>query len=63
MVFETASHWISSYFLEDAFLRVPSSQKEAFESTDREAAFLKKRHPDALPWVNESYNGLVKFFK
>ncbi|KZP03480.1 FAD/NAD-P-binding domain-containing protein [Athelia psychrophila] len=61
LVFETASHWISSYFLEDAFLRVPSSPKEAFESTDREGAYLRKRHPEALLWMNESYS-VVKFF-
>ncbi|KAF7974401.1 hypothetical protein HWV62_38268 [Athelia sp. TMB] len=62
LVFETAAHWISSYFLGDSFLRMPASAEEAFESTEREAAYLRRRHPDTLLWVNESYNGLVKFF-
>ena len=62
LVFETAAHWISSYFLGDPFLRMPASAEEAFESTEREAAYLRRRHPDTLLWVNESYNGLVKFF-
>lgn len=61
-MFETAAHWISSYFLGDSFLKVPSSPEEAFESTEREAAFMRKRHPNMLLWVNESYSGVVKFF-
>jgi hypothetical protein len=62
-VFEMSAHWISSYFLGDKFLRVPSSPEEAFMSTEREAAFLRKRHPDTTLWTNESYSGAIKFFK
>jgi dimethylaniline monooxygenase (N-oxide forming) len=61
-MFETSAHWISSYFLGDKFLRVPSSPEEAFLTTEREAAYVRKRHPDMLLWVNESYTGAVKFF-
>ena len=62
-MFETSAHWISSYFLGDKFLRIPSSPEEAFLSTEREAAFLRKRHPDMMLWTNESYGGAIKFFK
>jgi hypothetical protein len=62
-MFETSAHWISSYFLGDKFIRIPSSPEEAFLSTEREAAFLRKRHPDVLLWANESYSGAIKFFK
>jgi hypothetical protein len=62
-MFETSAHWISSYFLGDKFLRIPSSPEEAFLSTEREAAFLRKRHPDVVLWTNESYSGAIKFFK
>lgn len=61
-VYETSAHWISSYFLSDKFLRVPSSSEEAFLATEREAAYLRKRFPDMLLWTNESGNGVVKFF-
>ena len=62
-MFETSAHWISSYFLGDKFLRVPSSPEEAFLSTEREAAFLRKRYPDMVTWTNESNCGAIKLFK
>jgi len=31
-------------------------------TTEREAAYMRKRYPDMLLWINESGNGLVKFF-
>jgi hypothetical protein len=60
-VYETSAHWISSYFLGDKFLRVPSSPEEAFLATEREAAYLRKRYPDTSLWTNES-EAVIKFF-
>ncbi|KAF9268375.1 FAD/NAD-P-binding domain-containing protein [Marasmius fiardii PR-910] len=57
-VFAVTSHWISSYFLGDKmFLPDP---KGAREETEREARFIKKRYPDILLWVNESYSAALK---
>lgn len=58
--FEVMSHWISSYFLNDA-MRLPSSPEEAMKHADRNAKWIRKRYPDQLLLVNESYSGTVCF--
>ncbi|KAE9390382.1 FAD/NAD(P)-binding domain-containing protein [Gymnopus androsaceus JB14] len=61
-VFETTSHWISSYFLEDPFLEVPASVKEAIQNTERTSAWLRRRYPDMLHWTNESHSSDIQFW-
>ncbi|KAK0211814.1 FAD/NAD-P-binding domain-containing protein [Armillaria fumosa] len=58
--FEVMSHWISSYFLNDT-MRLPSSPQEAMKHADRNAKWIRKRYPDQLLLVNESYSGTVCF--
>ncbi|KAK0211195.1 FAD/NAD-P-binding domain-containing protein [Desarmillaria ectypa] len=58
--FEVMSHWISSYFLNDA-MRLPSSPEEALRHADRNAKWMRKRFPDQLLWLNESYSSAVYF--
>ncbi|KAF8588578.1 FAD/NAD(P)-binding domain-containing protein [Ramaria rubella] len=59
--FEVISHWISSYFLGDD-MRLPSTSDEAFEHTERNSAWLRRRYPGALPHVNESYSSGISFW-
>ncbi|KAF5366762.1 hypothetical protein D9758_006503 [Tetrapyrgos nigripes] len=61
-VFETTAHWISSYFLEDSFLQLPQSAKEAIQHTERASAWLRKRYPDMLHWTNESHSSGIEFW-
>ncbi|KAG7096524.1 hypothetical protein E1B28_003953 [Marasmius oreades] len=57
-VYAVTSHWISSYFLVDKmFLPDPEAARR---ETEREARFIKKRYPDILLWVNESYSAGLK---
>ncbi|KAJ7245010.1 hypothetical protein B0H12DRAFT_794238 [Mycena haematopus] len=58
---EVVAHWISSYFLGDE-MDIPRTSEEAYEHTERNAAWIRKRHPDALLSVNESYSGFVAFW-
>ncbi|KAF8551014.1 FAD/NAD(P)-binding domain-containing protein [Imleria badia] len=51
--YELIAHWISSYFLGDQ-MRLPSTVEEALVETERNAAWLRKRFPHMLLWVNES---------
>ncbi|OCH90140.1 FAD/NAD(P)-binding domain-containing protein [Obba rivulosa] len=60
--FELCAHWISSYFLEDPFLRLPTSIGEALQATERRSAWLRKRYPDMLAWVNQSYSSDIAFW-
>ncbi|KAI5122659.1 hypothetical protein M0805_007920 [Coniferiporia weirii] len=60
--FEVVAHWISSYFLGDSFLSLPSSVEDALAHTQYTAAWLRKRYPEMLSWVNESYSSGVTFF-
>jgi dimethylaniline monooxygenase (N-oxide forming) len=55
------AHWISSYFLGDD-MKIPKTPEEAQEVTKREAAWMRKRHPNELLWVNESYSSGLKFW-
>ncbi|KIK66415.1 hypothetical protein GYMLUDRAFT_38202 [Collybiopsis luxurians FD-317 M1] len=61
-VFETTAHWISSYFLEDTFLQLPATVKNAIEDTERTSAWLRKRYPDMLHWTNESHSSDIQFW-
>lgn len=58
---ELASHWISSYFMGDTFLKVPSPE-QAQEHAERTGAWLRKRYPDALVWANESHSSDIAFW-
>ncbi|KAF9074343.1 FAD/NAD(P)-binding domain-containing protein [Rhodocollybia butyracea] len=61
-VFETTAHWISSYFLEDPFLKIPATVKEAIQTTERTSAWLRRRYPDMLHWTNESHSSDIQFW-
>lgn len=60
-MFEVSAHWISSYFLGDE-MRLPSPE-EAFQVTERNWAWLRKRNPNMLLWTNESYSSNLSFWK
>ncbi|KAJ3848175.1 FAD/NAD-P-binding domain-containing protein [Lentinula lateritia] len=60
--FEVTAHWISSYFLNDSNLKLPSSPEEALAHADRNSAWLRKRYPDMLLWANESYSSNLAFW-
>jgi hypothetical protein len=62
-VYETGAHWISSYFLRDAFLRLPPSAEDARAHTRMTAAWLRRRYPRMLAWANESYSSGIAFWK
>ncbi|KAJ7158255.1 FAD/NAD-P-binding domain-containing protein [Mycena crocata] len=57
---EVVAHWISSYFLGDE-MDIPKTPEAAYEHTERNAAWIRKRYPDALLRVNESYSGSIVF--
>jgi len=61
-VWETSAHWISSYFLGDPFLTLPSTVEQTLAQTERNAAWLRKRYPDMLLWANDSYSSNFAFF-
>ena len=43
-------------------MRLPSTVEEAYAETERSAAWLRKRFPDILLWVNESFGSMVAFW-
>lgn len=53
-VFEVCAHWIASYFRQDPFLRLPKSKEDGRACVERNAAWMRKRYPDAGTFVNES---------
>ncbi|KAI0832857.1 FAD/NAD(P)-binding domain-containing protein [Trametes gibbosa] len=57
---EVAAHWISAYFLRDE-MRIPGSVEDALEATEREASWLKQRHPQVPTALNPSYMGFLAF--
>ncbi|KAF7365012.1 FAD /NAD-P-binding domain-containingprotein [Mycena venus] len=59
---EVTAHWISSYFLGDEMAYIPRTPEEAYEHTERDAAWIRRRHPDALLRVNESYSSFIAFW-
>ncbi|KAJ6508501.1 FAD/NAD-P-binding domain-containing protein [Mycena sanguinolenta] len=58
---EVVAHWISSYFLGDK-MNIPRIPEEAYEHSERNAAWIRKRHPDILLSVNESYSAFIAFW-
>lgn len=54
---EMQAHWISSYFLEDSFLKLPPSPEEAKNDCDRMNIWYEKRFPGALVDMNLTYSG------
>lgn len=59
--YEVIAHWISSYFLGDK-MRLPSSPEEATKIAGRNAAWMRRRFPEMLLWVNESYSSDLAFW-
>lgn len=55
------AHWISSYFLGDK-MRLPSSPEEATKLSGKNAAWMRRRFPEMLLWVNESYSSDLAFW-
>jgi dimethylaniline monooxygenase (N-oxide forming) len=60
-VCETSAHWISAYFRRDA-LRLPQSVDEAREVTEHDAAWVRRRYPYILKWMDESNTSAVAFW-
>ncbi|KAI0253456.1 FAD/NAD-P-binding domain-containing protein [Lactifluus subvellereus] len=60
-VCETSAHWISAYFRRDA-LRLPQSVDEALEATEHDAAWVRRRYPYILNWMDESNTSAVAFW-
>ncbi|KAJ7442596.1 FAD/NAD-P-binding domain-containing protein [Mycena latifolia] len=58
---EVVAHWVSSYFLGDN-MDIPKTPEEAYQHTERDAAWIRKRFPDALQRVNESYSNAIAFW-
>ncbi|TDL14979.1 FAD/NAD-P-binding domain-containing protein, partial [Rickenella mellea] len=59
---EVCAHWISSYFLNDRFLKLPSSAEEALAHSARHAAWIRKRYPGMLKWMSESHSSEIAFW-
>ncbi|KAI0044474.1 FAD/NAD-P-binding domain-containing protein [Auriscalpium vulgare] len=58
---EVSAHWISSYFLGDQ-MRIPASVDEAVAQAERNAAWMRRRYPDMLQYLNESYSSSAAFW-
>ncbi|KAI0068518.1 FAD/NAD-P-binding domain-containing protein [Artomyces pyxidatus] len=61
MTCEVSAHWISSYFLRDK-MRIPGSVDVAYEETERDAAWMRRRYPDTLLRLNESSVTSLPYF-
>lgn len=59
-VFEVCAHWISSYLLGDE-MHLPESVDSAVAHAERCSRFTRKRYPDQLLWLNESYSAAMVF--
>ncbi|CDO75210.1 hypothetical protein BN946_scf184794.g17 [Trametes cinnabarina] len=57
---EVVAHWISSYFMEDP-MRLPENTEAALAATEREAAWLKQRHPQTPTALKPSYTAYLSF--
>ena len=44
-------------------MRLPSSAGEALVSSERNSAWMRKRYPNMLLWVNESYSSGLAFWR
>jgi dimethylaniline monooxygenase (N-oxide forming) len=60
-VCEVSAHWISAYFRRDA-LRLPQSVGEARSTAVHDAAWVQRRYPYALNWLDESNTSAVAFW-
>jgi len=58
---EVSAHWIASYFRSDE-LRLPRSVDEAYDLGDRDAAWVRRRYPNALSWTGDSNATAVNFW-
>ncbi|KAJ7151674.1 FAD/NAD-P-binding domain-containing protein [Mycena filopes] len=59
--FEVTAHWISSYFLRDK-MKLPRNPDEALKHTERDALWLRKRHPDLNLSLNEACTSYSTFW-
>ncbi|KAJ7486161.1 FAD/NAD-P-binding domain-containing protein [Mycena galericulata] len=59
--FEVIAHWISSYFLGDK-MKLPKTAEEALKHTERDAMWLRKRHPDLDLSLNEACTSFSAFW-
>ncbi|KAJ7105495.1 hypothetical protein C8R43DRAFT_937809 [Mycena crocata] len=59
--FEVAAHWISSYFLGDK-MKLPKTPEEALKHAERDALWLRKRHPDHNLSLNEACTSSSTFW-
>jgi len=60
-VCEVSAHWISAYFRRDA-LRLPQSVEEAIEAAEQDGAWVRRRYPHTLNWVDESNTSAIAFW-
>ncbi|KAF9476196.1 FAD/NAD(P)-binding domain-containing protein [Pholiota conissans] len=58
---EVCAHWTSSYFQGDP-MRLPSSPEEAIKEGELSAAWMRRRYPNMLSWINESYSTTLDFW-
>ncbi|KAF8184219.1 hypothetical protein BJ912DRAFT_975413 [Pholiota molesta] len=58
---EVCAHWTSSYFLSDP-MRLPSSPEEAIVDGELSSAWMRRRYPNMLSWINESYSTTLDFW-
>ncbi|KAJ7758161.1 FAD/NAD-P-binding domain-containing protein [Mycena maculata] len=58
---EVVAHWVSAYFLGDT-MNIPKTPEEAYQHAERSAAWIRRRYPDALVSVNESYSSNIAFW-
>ena len=60
---EVQAHWISSYFLGDKFLKLPTSTEDALAAAHLKSAWLRKRYPRTSEVVKESYRADIAFLE
>ncbi|KAF8901932.1 hypothetical protein CPB84DRAFT_1679400, partial [Gymnopilus junonius] len=58
---EVDAHWISS-FLQGDPMRFPSFPEEAIAEVELSSAWMRRRYPNMLSWVNESYSTTLDFW-
>ncbi|KAF8959168.1 hypothetical protein BDZ97DRAFT_1839258 [Flammula alnicola] len=58
---EVCAHWVSSYFQSDP-MRLPSSPEDAIADAERSSAWMRRRYPNMLSWINESYSTTLDFW-
>ncbi len=58
---EVSAHWVSSYFRSDP-MRLPSSPEEAIAEGERASVWMRRRYPNMISWINESYSTGLDFW-